>query len=236
MSTNSDFDDFDPHPDSTSLSSEWIPGKKVKSCKETKNNYRYLTEDTIEVKLTRDFTMLIDVEDLPLVQQTCWSVRDDGGGSEFYAAGKLNGKETRFHRVIMNCGPSGVVQHLPASKDEVFLFLIDNRKKNLRISTPKENLTNEALRITSNREKGIDLLRRESSVRTKWWYKGEKHAKTFSYAKPKSLYQTETEAYQAAVSFRKAKIAEIESEKTDCTNGEQAEEKHSAIESSDSLF
>ena len=59
-----------------------------------KNDYRYITQDVIEVKLTREKTMLIDVEDLHHILEHSWCAHNLNG--IWYA----DSHATSYHRLI----------------------------------------------------------------------------------------------------------------------------------------
>ena len=72
----------------------------------------------------------VDKEDYQLVQQYSWHYRDG------YAVTKINKKEVRMHRFVMNeTRPEVIVDH--KNRDR-----LDNTKANLRLYTPKQNANN----------------------------------------------------------------------------------------------
>lgn len=73
---------------------------------------------------------LVDDEDVERVAGTKWHVSDSG-----YAVNRYKGKTLRMHRLI-NETPDGLVT------DHINHNRLDNRKKNLRAVTQKENVRN----------------------------------------------------------------------------------------------
>ena len=72
----------------------------------------------------------VDTADYSLVSRYSWYYRDG------YAVSKINRREVRMHRMILNeTDPERLVDHINRNR-------LDNRRLNLRVYTPKENANN----------------------------------------------------------------------------------------------
>ena len=89
----------------------------------------------------KKMTSLIDLEDLPYVEQYSWCERSRG-----YVGRVENGKIILLHRVLVKAKKGHIVDHVNKSR-------IDNRKNNLRICSYQENIFNS--RKKSNNTSGI---------------------------------------------------------------------------------
>ncbi|MCC2485004.1 HNH endonuclease [Bacillus pacificus] len=64
-----------------------------------------------------------------------------------YATTRLNGKNVLIHRLIMEAKEGELIDHINRNK-------LDNRKENLRIVTPQQNVTNQTFKgVTFNKFK-----------------------------------------------------------------------------------
>lgn len=94
--------------------------------------------------------VLIDAADLPLVQGCYWQLH---GGRNNYARGKINGRSTGMHRIILGItDPKTQVDHINHDT-------LDNRRENLRIATPQQNSFNQRSKGISG-FKGVGFCRR----------------------------------------------------------------------------
>lgn len=75
----------------------------------------------------------IDKDDYDKVKDIKWGMNHE------YVSTKLNGKEMKLHRFIINARPDQIVDHINRNK-------LDNRKKNLRFLSSRENVINTGLR------------------------------------------------------------------------------------------
>lgn len=118
---------------------------------------------TIEIPLTQGQVALVDDEDADLVNQNwCATVIPSGyGNSEFYAKCKGQGY---LHRVIL----ARVLNRPLATSewvDHINRNTLDNRRTNLRLTTPSQNCMNRAKGKTNTSGfKGVSFDR----IRNKW--------------------------------------------------------------------
>lgn len=93
---------------------------------------------TKEILLTQNKISLLDDEDYNLISDKLWFIKENGNC--YYATtddrtmlnGVRGGKTISMHSIIMRCPKDFVVDHINGNG-------LDNRKKNLRIITAKEN-------------------------------------------------------------------------------------------------
>lgn len=94
-------------------------------------------ENVVEVKLTRGLVTIIDAEDLELVSQWKWYATR--GQNTDYATRKQRVDEVQktiiLHRFLLNAPYVMHVDHINGNG-------LDNRRANLRLCTPSENLRN----------------------------------------------------------------------------------------------
>lgn len=93
----------------------------------------------VEVKLTNsDQVALIDHDDLKNVAKYKWKLEKGYAVTmlNWYEGGKRRGKTTRMHQLIINPAEGLVTDHINMDK-------LDNRKENLRLVTPQQNMWNK---------------------------------------------------------------------------------------------
>lgn len=84
---------------------------------------------------------LIDLEDVPFVEQYSWCIRSRG-----YVGRVEDKKIILLHRILTNCPSGKIVDHINKNK-------LDNRKFNLRICDYQTNLRNSSRK--SNNTSGV---------------------------------------------------------------------------------
>jgi len=97
----------------------------------TANDYRSLDDNTVEVKLDKGYTMLIDAKELSSLRRFRWwtTIR----GHSVYAMSADKRRHFYFHSLALPC-PNGLsVDHIKGTL--ISSFVLDNRRSNLRIAT-----------------------------------------------------------------------------------------------------
>ena len=104
-----------------------------------------MSDDFIKISLGGGLFSLIDAEDYDKVKNNLWHLNRSN-----YASATINKKTVLMHRLIINPPKGMVVDHIDGHR-------LDNRKKNLRVCTPKENIQNQLkhVRFTSSKYKGV---------------------------------------------------------------------------------
>lgn len=122
-----------------------------------RGKWRPITEGmpigVVGVPLKQGYIALIDAADLPKVIDTRWSLHDARGRS--YARGKINGKWTYMHRLLLGLTEDDYCDHIKGNG-------LDNRRSNLRSATPAQNTYNKAPR-TCRSYKGITPAQKQGS-------------------------------------------------------------------------
>lgn len=121
-----------------------------------KNEYRVI-DDYVEIVLKSktfgDKVVVIDLEDLPRLQETLkgksLTMKKGTGKEKFYACFTLEGKHMFLHRFVLDYNGPLVVDHINGDG-------LDDRKKNLRAITVSQNAMN--IESNSNSQSGIKGL------------------------------------------------------------------------------
>lgn len=116
----------------------------------------HVPSNTVIGYTTKMEKFYFDREDLPLVEQYCWHIKDKG-----YLQGynTNTGKNIQFHRLVTNCPKDKVVDHINHNT-------MDNRKENLRICTVAENNKNKS--IYKRNKSGVTGVS-WNKARNKWY-------------------------------------------------------------------
>ena len=104
---------------------------QINKSKKMYNDYE-IQEDYVIMYTSKGEPFLVDLDDFWKVRNVCWSKNKDG-----YIVSKINRKEIRIHRFILNPPCNMDVDHVGGE-----LTRYDNRKGNLRIATLAENTHN----------------------------------------------------------------------------------------------
>jgi hypothetical protein len=83
-----------------------------------------------EILLLRGQTVIIDADDLPKLQAYRWYLDSNG-----YAYARVEGRPVAMHVYLMGTPKGFHTDHINRNR-------LDNRRSNLRICTPKDNLAN----------------------------------------------------------------------------------------------
>lgn len=114
----------------------------------TKTNEVIVRGDYVEIVLrgvrSRGKKTLIDVADLPRVENHSWFLNNTGYARR--TSETKNGSGPLLHRVVMGLGPS---DSDPRRVDHINRDRLDNRRANLRIVTPGQNAQNVGNRAKS---------------------------------------------------------------------------------------
>ena len=96
------------------------------------------------VPLSQGYWAIVDAEDYERLAQSKWCIKKGGSGGDPYAARTVRyGKHfitLRLHRVIMQEELNAIPDKREV--DHINHNTLDNRKRNLRVVTKKENLAN----------------------------------------------------------------------------------------------
>lgn len=92
--------------------------------------------------------ILVDTEMVPVLSEYTWCLNASG-----YAVSRTKGKYVRLNRLILDCEPDFVVDHINGNK-------LDNRKANLRRCKPVENSRNKGL--GRNNQSGVPGVSRRA--------------------------------------------------------------------------
>lgn len=176
----------------------------------TRNKYRYITDDIIEVKLGHGKTMVTNARFLPIVEAETWSLIVKG----YCGTGSTPEKKgKRFHNVI-----SGFkfVDHINRDR-------LDNRIENIRQSSLSENAKNINMHKTNiSGVNGVYLSNDEGRPTwyAQWRENGKQRKRSFAVGK----YGDEG-AKKLAIEAREAA-----DRRTGTTNGKEVAQKRPRLE------
>jgi hypothetical protein len=110
-----------------------------------------------QIELTKGFFTAVDDDVFDQLNRQSWHAVSNK--HDVYVAGKINNRAVKLHRVIMGAKPGELVDHINGDT-------LDNRRCNLRICTPSENLRNRRKRkAATSKYKGVH----QSPDRDKQW-------------------------------------------------------------------
>jgi hypothetical protein len=103
-----------------------------------------MPDDCILVPLTRGKFAVIDAEDADIILAHKWFADQDGYKWYAVRTSRQGGTQTRvaMHRVILDTPPGFHTDHIDGDG-------LNNRRSNLRIATPSQNVVNSGLRTTN---------------------------------------------------------------------------------------
>ena len=159
----------------------------------TKNRYRIMGNHA-EVQLTQGRIMLVDIEDIPFVEQEYWCVKVSGGQRDHFYAACRSGP---FHRLLTGFE---VVDHI--NRDT-----FDNRRGNLRSVDATGNARNR--KRSRNNTSGVGgvsqiFVKGKPHWDARWCEAGKRVHRQFSVAK-----YGEQEAKRRAIQTRREKCEEL---------------------------
>ena len=201
----------------------------------SRNDYRYLDQNTLQVKLDMGMSMLTDANQLENVKITSWAICKTKSTSSIYVVGgvKIGNKRktTGFHSLVLPTQKPLTVDHRNGTHLFGSELVLDNKLSNLQAVSIKEQANNVAM-LKTNRSgvNGVCLNEKKRTWIAIWQENGKRETKRFCFG-PKSIL-TENQAYIAAVNFRKS----ID-EQSGCKNGKRPcralQNKRKAIELQD---
>lgn len=111
-----------------------------------------------KIRLTQGKSAIVDISDYNNLKDKKWhAVRKSK--KRWYARSKENGKMVFMHRKIMKTPKGKITDHINGDG-------LDNRKRNLRICSPAQNIHNQGIRSgkKSSQYKGVSW----STEKSKW--------------------------------------------------------------------
>ena len=106
---------------------------------------------------------LIDAEDWPRISGFKWQVSSNGKG-RMYVHTEIGGKKRYLHRLILRAPKSQWVDHMNGDP-------LDNRKANLRLATPQQNMFNRRKAQTYGRKPTASTFKGVTWDRSRGRYK-----------------------------------------------------------------
>lgn len=173
--------------------------KRSKELNLTKNMYRVLEDGSFEVHIKDNITMLIDEQDIHLVdERTICLTRSSSPTSKYYAI--FSNKGTREDRKRGLQGVELVHKAITGfdMTDHINRNTLDNRRRNLRETTPKMNNNNKSHCHKQTGVLGVRFVEKDNSWQARIKQDDKEYSKYFSVKR----YGYE-EAYNLAVSYRK---------------------------------
>jgi len=120
----------------------WLPPVRVPPPEPPHDGFCY-------IPLTKGRQAIVDPEDYEWLRRRKWCTLLSPDGRA-YAASHIDGHKTYMHRLIMNPPQGRFVDHVNGNG-------LDNRRCNLRLCTPAENMRNRRKNPGSSRFKGVSL-------------------------------------------------------------------------------
>lgn len=117
------------------------------------------------IELTQGLYTIVDDEDYEWLSQFKWCAANEGKNTPlFYAVSKIRKQNVRMHRLILGVSKGTWVDHKNRNS-------LDNRKENLRVTTPQNNARNK--RVSSNNSLGVKGVNyHQGAYCARIWYKG----------------------------------------------------------------
>jgi hypothetical protein len=147
----------------------------------------------MEIELTQGLKTVIDDEDFPLVSGFKWCASRDRHGFVYARCGggtRAKQPSLLLHRLLMGSPKGLVVDHIDHDT-------LNNRRSNLRVCTPAENLHNSRIKRTSS--SGIRNVMYElcgDGISRRWraeiMVKGVRHRRYFDDAQSAEAWALET--------------------------------------------
>ncbi|MBP7054057.1 MAG: HNH endonuclease [Phycisphaerae bacterium] len=130
---------------------EQCPNFRARRCPVVRGTPPEPPDDSIRfIPLTRGKFAIVDAGDYEWLSQYRWCTL--GAGEHPYACRRENGKTIYMHRQIMQPPDGMCVDHIEG-------FTLDNRRANLRVCTPAENMRNRRGNLGRDLPKGVTWQR-----------------------------------------------------------------------------
>ncbi len=141
----------------------------------TKNKIKIISDDVIEVKLTKDQIMITDYKFIELINKyNLYSTKSSETNSKYYAVIDINGKMEKFHKHITGFD---MVDHIDRNP-------LNNCLVNLRKADHKLNNNNRNISENSNAEVlGVTYCPKDDCFRARIKQDGQEYSKQFSVKK-----------------------------------------------------
>jgi len=124
------------------------------------------------IALTKGRFAIVDADDFEWLNQYTWCINGTGRG-KWYACRMEGRTMIRMHRMIMNAPKGMLVDHINGNG-------LDNRRSNLRLCTPRQNMGNRRKCRGKSAYKGVFYHKIDGKRYAKIKYKGETiHLGTF---------------------------------------------------------
>jgi hypothetical protein len=114
------------------------------------------------IPLTQGQNAIVDAEDYERVRRHKWCLSRTG--KQLYAQRRYRGKTIRMHQFIMNPPKGMVVDHIDGNG-------LNNRRCNLRICTPQQNIWNQKRRKEPGASSQYIGVHRDKDRSDKWYVK-----------------------------------------------------------------
>lgn len=126
-------------------------------CRQMPEDARRSTTDECDptirrIPLGKGFFATVDADDYEMLSEYRWYIT--GNGSNNYAAQSRDGRMVYMHRLLMQPPKGYVVDHIDGNG-------LNNRRCNLRVCTPAQNMTNKAPRGGTSKFTGVYRCRKK---------------------------------------------------------------------------
>lgn len=120
----------------------------------------------MEIKLggKRSGVAIVSKQDFQLLSKYKWCLDEEG-----YVRGCVNNKGVKMHRFIMQTNKDEIIDHINNIRH-------DNRRENLKLSTPSDNARNRIRRSTySSKYRGVSFVKADKKYKAAIFVNGKKH-------------------------------------------------------------
>lgn len=124
------------------------------------------SDDIRYIPLTQGRFAIVDTADYAWLSQYKWCLNSTRAGGQ-YACRRVGRKQVSMHRLIMNAPKGMVVDHIDGNG-------LNNRRSNLRLCTPGQNMCNRRKYRGKSQYKGVFRKTRDGRCYAKIGFQGEK--------------------------------------------------------------